>query len=106
MTETLEVFSAKVDLLPSPIDALVVASDLQGRETELSSEDGPRRLLGEVVAEDLAVLSELGKLPSIDRMGVILCGDLFSRPALDRRGGSGDCRLGASGNNTGRMFLG
>lgn len=92
VTETLEVLSARVDVLPAPVEALILASDLQGRETDSSPETGGRRLLGEVVAEDLAILSDLGELPPRDRMGVILCGDLFARPELDRRGGSGDCR--------------
>lgn len=87
VTERLAIHRAEVDALPSALSALVVASDLQGREASCS-----QRLLGEAVAEELAILSELGELPPAKETGVIICGDMFSRPTLDRRGGSGDCR--------------
>lgn len=45
-----------------------------------------------MLADGLEVLSELGEVPPLDRVGVILAGDLFARPGLDRRGGSGDVR--------------
>jgi len=86
---SLPVVRARVDDLPSALDAIVVASDLQGL-TLVSGAEDERRLLGELLAEELAVLSELGELPPLDRTGVVLAGDLFAR--LDRRGGHGDVR--------------
>lgn len=86
---SLPVVRARVDELPSGVDAIVVASDLQGLSLNSGIEDG-RKLLGEVLAEELVVLSGLGKLPPRDRIGVVLAGDLFAR--LDRRGGHGDVR--------------
>lgn len=86
---SLPVVRARVDELPSGLDAIVVASDLQGLSLNSGDKDD-RRLLGELLAEELAVLSELGELPPHDRIGVILAGDLFAR--LDRRGGYGDVR--------------
>lgn len=69
------------------IAGLVAMADLQGRER---GRTGPGRLLGEVVAEHLAELSEKGRLPRLDRLGVLLAGDFFVVPELDRRGGLGD----------------
>ena len=51
---------------------LVATSDLQGRE-----QDPKNRLLGELVAEELAVLHELGEIPFIH--GVLLAGWLNVR---------------------------
>ncbi len=92
VTDTLICWRAEVDMLPPPLKALIVTSDLQGRENLGRNDKRQKRLLGEVVAEELAFLSEAGDLPPRDQLGVILCGDMFSRPELDRRGGSGDCR--------------
>jgi hypothetical protein len=75
-----------VDQLPAELDAIVAASDLQGRE----SVGG--RLLGEAVADELAVLAELGIIPSLGRTAVLLAGDLYTVPNLDRRGKIGDVR--------------
>lgn len=84
-------FHAQVDGLPEGMDALIATSDLQGLEP-LHKASGEPRLLGQVLADELEVLSELGEVPPLDRVGVILAGDLFARPGLDRRGGSGDVR--------------
>ena len=66
-------------------DALILASDLQGT---LPGEDEPL-LLGCALADYLPVVFELyfSEIP-LDRVGVLLCGDLYARP--DRRGGLGD----------------
>ena len=52
----------------------------------------PGRLLGEALAEAVCASTtrELELQPG--RIGVILAGDFYARPALDRRGGSGDVR--------------
>jgi 3',5'-cyclic-AMP phosphodiesterase len=85
----LPVLRGTVDALPSGLDALVLASDLQG-VAEL--EPGDSRLLGEVVAARLAAMAKAGAIPPCDRTGVLLAGDLFSAPAADVRGASGDVR--------------
>ena len=88
---TLQLFRATVDSLPPDLNAILATSDLQGREAR-SKANGDPRLLGELLAEDIAILSELGELPPLDGVGVILAGDLFARPGMTRRGGSGDVR--------------
>lgn len=85
----LPVLEGTVDALPDGVDALVVASDLQGVELTHRPDDR-RRLLGEVVADRLAELAAEGRLPPVERIGVILAGDLFAHAA--RRGGLGDVR--------------
>lgn len=77
-------YRAYVDHLPDEISALVITSDLQGRELDSSS----NRLLGEVVAEELNILCELGELPTISL--IALAGDLFDYPDLRGLGGTGD----------------
>ncbi|MEL6177645.1 MAG: metallophosphoesterase [Myxococcota bacterium] len=74
-----------VDDLGDPgLDALVITSDLQG----FDAYDCPvseRRLLGHIVAEGMPRL-----VPDPSRVGVVLAGDFFALPALNRRGGLGD----------------
>lgn len=78
--------------LPSNLGGLLVMSDLQGREIEPDSTSRESRLLGEVVAEEFAVLSELDVLPSADSIGVLLAGDFHVDADLAGRGGKGDVR--------------
>jgi len=80
---TLPFFKVYVDKMPEGVSSFVVASDLQGREKGKAN-----RLLGEVVSEELAYLSELGELPPI--AGIMLTGDLYDYPECHKRGGSGD----------------
>ena len=84
-------YQGTVDALPEDMTGLIVASDLQGRDRHQNA-TGERRLLGEVLAEELRALSDFGDLPPVNALGVLLAGDLYSRPSLDRRGGSGDVR--------------
>ncbi|CAD79112.1 hypothetical protein RB11420 [Rhodopirellula baltica SH 1] len=81
-----------VDALPEGTSAIVVTADLQGRETFKSAGGHPLRLLGEVLPAMLRadVLPCLG-LPKGD-IGVLLAGDFYTVPALDKRGGSGEVR--------------
>ncbi|MFK7772670.1 MAG: metallophosphoesterase [Saprospiraceae bacterium] len=81
------VLEGKVDKLPDELDALIVASDLQGH----MEFDGGLKLMGEILPEELKLLIEI-EYPNlnIQNVGVMLCGDLF---ALEhRRGGIGDVR--------------
>jgi len=92
VTVHLPILRAVVDHLPDGLQAIVATADLQGRGLE--REDGrPSPLLGELLAEELESLAKLGEIPSPDTTGVILAGDLYSLPELDRRGGSGDVRV-------------
>ena len=77
--------------MPEAFDAILVASDLQGIAPPLSGE-GEMRLVGEVLAEHLVKLADEEKIPSAAKTGVILAGDLYSAPAADQRGVSGDVR--------------
>jgi Icc-related predicted phosphoesterase len=74
------------------LSALVLTGDLQFRERTGLHEQRTARLLGEVAAEELSVLCELGELPPAEATGVVLTGDLFCEESLDRRGGLGDVR--------------
>lgn len=90
---SLLVTRATVESLPDGLDAIVLTSDLQGREWPAKL-GMAARLLGEVVAEELALLADLGTLPPVDRVGVVLAGDLYAKPDLAAgRGGSGDVRV-------------
>ncbi len=68
------------------IDALIIASDLQGNVDG----DGRSGLLGEHLAEYLRLLIESEFKISNQNTGVILAGDLYA--PIDRRGGYGDVR--------------
>lgn len=86
-------YGATVDWLPDGCQALVLCSDLQGIVDVATPEgDVASCLLGEALAEELALLAELGSIPPATAVGVLLCGDLYVRPALDARGGLGDVR--------------
>lgn len=92
-TACLQVTRASAASLPEGLDALILTSDLQGREWPPPLRGGDARLAGELVADELATLAELGVLPKSDRVGVILAGDLYAKPDLAGRGGSGDVRV-------------
>ncbi|MFG1608558.1 metallophosphoesterase [Actinoplanes sp. NPDC049265] len=76
-----------VDQLPAGCDALLAAGDLQGVAS--SPLGGEPVLLGIALADYLQVWAESGLLPPVDRVGVLLTGDLYSAPGADRRGASG-----------------
>ncbi len=78
-------FLATTTQLPEGVDAVIAASDLQGRDDE-------GRLLGHGACKHLLTLCGTGHLPDPRRVGVVLAGDLWARPALERRGGMGDIR--------------
>ena len=89
MEARLPLNKGKVKGLPEGLDALIACADLQGRESAQGAGEDPR-LLGEILADELEFLSKSGNIPSLDRTGIILAGDFYSR--LDRRGGYGDVR--------------
>ncbi|MCB9635450.1 MAG: metallophosphoesterase [Sandaracinus sp.] len=71
------------------VDAWIVTSDLQG---VAPGWDGANVLLGVALVDALLELSEHGVLPYPERTGVVLAGDLYSAPAGNVRGASGDVR--------------
>ncbi|WP_230777553.1 metallophosphoesterase family protein [Roseiconus lacunae] len=79
-----------VDELPKGMSAIIATADLQGRETFESAGGKPLRLLGEVLPAILAdeIIPNFGLANG--RIGVLLAGDFYTVPALDKRGGSGD----------------
>ena len=50
---------------------------MQGREAVWLAQGSPRPL-GMVVAEEVAILAELGEIPEPKRIGIILAGDVFA----------------------------
>ncbi len=70
---------------------MIATADLQGRELISKKAVEPPRLLGEMlplrIVED--VLPTVGDIDP-QMIGVLLAGDFYTVPALDRRGGSGD----------------
>ncbi|MDR0267976.1 metallophosphoesterase [Paenibacillus sp.] len=92
--EWLPIYWGEMLRLPEELDALIIASDLQGiaGHGDAGAEGGaepPQRLLGEELAESLALLFQI-HLPDLDpaKVLVCLCGDLYTDPS--KRGSSGD----------------
>jgi hypothetical protein len=96
----LAVTSAKCNDVPTWVEGIILTADLQGRELlppkkkvktrhRLIGKEGPR-LLGEVVAQELAGLSAQGLIPPSRRIGVVLGGDFWAEPGSEKRGGAGD----------------
>lgn len=88
--DQLPVHLGRLSSLPESLDALIATADLQGREAFSEPTNEPPRLLGEAVAEHLAceLLPLLNLRP--ERVGILLAGDFYTVPKLDKRGGSGD----------------
>ncbi|GMT99890.1 metallophosphoesterase [Corallococcus caeni] len=89
--ERLPLLRGQVDALPGDLEAVIALSDLQGMAPH-ALQDGAAALLGEVVADELAMMGEAGDLPPASRIGIVLAGDLFSNSTADERGASGDVR--------------
>ena len=83
---TLTVLRGQVDVLPAPLQGLILTSDLQG----MGLENDDTGLLGEVLAEELADLSDQRLLPPRSAMGDLFAGDLYSTPEATGWGVSGD----------------
>ncbi len=84
-------WTARAEGMPAGIDALVITSDLQGVAPSWRH-GGENTLLGILVAEELFDLANAGRIPEPSQTGVILAGDLYSAPAGNKRGASGDVR--------------
>ncbi len=86
--DSLPVQHGRVDRLPEGFSALVVTSDLQGREDQAGS---PGQLLGSFLPTILreTIHSEL-EIQENSRIGALLAGDFYTHPTLEKRGGTGD----------------
>lgn len=83
---------AKANRLPDGLNALFICSDLQGvLDSRIDGRQTPEQL-GVAVAQELRLLSECEEVPKADRIGIVLCGDFYTTPSLEKRGGSGDAR--------------
>lgn len=80
---TLPFFRAFSETLEPKTGAIVITSDLQGREAGVDN-----RLLGEAVAEELQLLVQCDEIPEVGL--ILLAGDLYEYPDCHKRGGSGD----------------
>jgi Icc protein len=93
--DRLPIHLARVDRLPDGVSAMIATADLQGRELLRRDARQPPRLLGEIlprwlVNEILPSVSSRKKNINSFSMGVLLAGDFYTVPALDKRGGTGD----------------
>lgn len=77
-------YLAYVDKLPDGVSSIVVASDLQGRESDTQA----NRLMGAAVAEELSILQELEVIPHVNL--VALAGDLYDCPDVNKLGSTGN----------------
>ncbi len=78
-----------VDKLPDDLDALLITADLQAYDS-LDKPVYAKRLLGYLVAQETSTMAKFGLIPAAQRTGVILAGDFYAIPELNKRGGLGD----------------
>ncbi len=88
IASALPIVRAMTETLPEPLEALLVASDMQG----ICEGTDRTRLLGEALAARYLELAAKERVPPPDRVGVLLAGDLYSSPGADEKGASGDVR--------------
>lgn len=89
-TRTLPLLRGRAEGLPPGLAALLITSDLQGRERGRG--DFPLRLVGEALVDELHALAELEVIPPLAACGAILAGDLYAAPKADKMGATGDVR--------------
>ncbi|MCU0695828.1 MAG: metallophosphoesterase [Myxococcaceae bacterium] len=85
-SELLPFHRGTVDVLPPPLEGLVLAADLQGVVPHPRTRESA--LLGVAVVEALSALG----VPALKTCGALLAGDLYSVPEANRRGGFGDVK--------------
>lgn len=85
----LPVYAGQIAGLPKGIDGMIIASDLQGTSGHMAMGEASDKQIGAELAEWLPVLLE-ATFPALqmERVLVLLCGDLYGDPA--KRGSSGD----------------
>ena len=91
VSQMLPFLRGRVDALPDGLESLLVTSDLQGVAACPGSAGEPV-LLGQAVSAIYADLAREKVVAPLDKTGVLLAGDLYSAPAGDKRGASGDVR--------------
>lgn len=85
----LPVYAGQISGLPEGIDGMIIASDLQGISGHKAVGEAPDKQIGEELADWLPVLLEaVFPVLRLDKVMVLLCGDLYGDPA--KRGSSGD----------------
>ena len=83
------VLNVIVDDLPGQLEAIYAGSDFQAYDKlEVPAKD--RKLMGEVIGDELVLMSDTGLIPRIQNSGMILAGDLYADPKLINRGGYGN----------------
>lgn len=90
-TLRLPILRGSVEGLRSEIAAVVVASDLQA-VAPVRAAEGASGPAGGALVELLVDLEAAGTIPSLDTIGVVLAGDLYSDPSANKRGATGDVR--------------
>lgn len=80
---SLQLITVRYQSASANAPSFLATSDLQGRETGKQN-----RLLGELLADEITALQELGELPFFDLC--LLCGDFYDYPDLKKLGGTGD----------------
>lgn len=85
----LPILSGIASGIPHQLDAIIVASDLQGMEPA-GSALGAQKPLGAMAAAWLHDMGLSGVIPRPERTGVVLAGDLHMDTSLAKRGGTGD----------------
>jgi len=84
---TFPIWKGSVNSMPKELDAVIIASDLQGH----CIVEDEAVLMGLVFPAELKLLLEI-EFPELspDKIGILLCGDLYAM--THRRGGIGDVR--------------
>lgn len=90
-SQVLPILRGRAEGLPAGTDAVLLTSDLQGVVPNWR-DGGEKHLLGLELAHVMSELAAAGEVPPPERVGVVLGGDLFSAPAGDERGATGDVR--------------
>lgn len=85
-SNVLEIVRAQASGLPDGLDALLLTSDLQG---VVPTDEGVV-LLGEHLAHCFEDWAYECRVPSLEKTGVVLAGDLYSSPDARQRGASGE----------------
>ena len=83
------IIEGHIDWLPEKLQALILMSDLQCYDIDgVLTTSG--KLVAETVMEKLLESRKIGICSTLERVGIVLAGDFYAAPGLDRRGGLGD----------------
>lgn len=78
-----------VDELPKGLNAIIAGSDFQAYD---SADIAPneRNLMGLIISNELKRFADERFIPNSDNIGIILAGDFYADPLLEKRGGAGN----------------